>query len=75
MTDLTFQNPDEAAAWDAIVTALVAWLVEQPDDVVARADALILERRKRMAPEKVGLSEDQVEALNSFNQIWDKLRP
>jgi hypothetical protein len=52
MTTLTFKDPDEARAWDAIVTALVAWLVEQPDDVVARADAMILERRKRMA-EKV----------------------
>ena len=52
MTTLTFQTTDEARAWDAIVTELVG-CYEKQDDVVSRADAMLLERRKRMAPEKV----------------------
>lgn len=49
MTDLIFNDPEEARAWDAIVTELVG-CYENPDDVVSIADAMILERRKRMAP-------------------------
>jgi hypothetical protein len=74
MTDLTFNDPEEAAAWDAIVTELVG-CYERPEDVLSRADAMILERRKRMAPEKVGLSEGQIEDLKSFKQLWDRLLP
>ncbi|MCA3080556.1 MAG: hypothetical protein ING71_17410 [Rhodocyclaceae bacterium] len=52
MTDITFQTPDEAAAWSAIVTQLVG-CYEKDEDALSRADAMIIERRKRMAPEKV----------------------
>jgi hypothetical protein len=49
MTDLTFQNPDEARAWDMYVAGLGERTVYR----YLYADQAILERRKRMAPEKV----------------------
>jgi hypothetical protein len=54
MTDLTFQNPDEARAWDMYVAAGVINHMNVSAVHALRADDLILERRKRMAPEKLG---------------------
>jgi hypothetical protein len=51
MTTLTFQTPDEARAWDMYVAGGLACPVSY--DAATIADDLILERRKRMAPEKV----------------------
>ncbi len=53
MTTLIFNDPDEARAWDMYVAAILAhegWSENGPG---YSADAMILERRKRMAPEKV----------------------
>ena len=53
MTTLTFQNPDEARAWDMYVAAVIAhegWSENSPGHM---ADAMLLERRKRMAPARV----------------------
>jgi hypothetical protein len=47
MTDLTFQTPDEARAWDMYVAGALA---SSKYDTVNNADAMLLERRKRMAP-------------------------
>ena len=57
MTDLTFQTPEEARAWDMYVAGAVAWgkgLVFESDrkHLASCADAMIIERRKRMAQEK-----------------------
>jgi hypothetical protein len=51
MTDLTFQTPDEARAWDMYVAGVLS--CPSCYDAATIADDLILERRKRMAPEKV----------------------
>jgi hypothetical protein len=51
MTDITFQDQDEARAWDMYACANIAcggW-----DLIFKSADMMLLERRKRMAPEKV----------------------
>ncbi len=53
MTTLTFQTPDEARAWDMYVAAGVINHTNVSAEHALRADDLILERRKRMAPEKV----------------------
>jgi hypothetical protein len=57
MTDLTFNDPDEARAWDTYVAAHACGIgltFEGDRKLIANsADAMILERRKRMAPEKV----------------------
>ena len=53
--ELKFQTSDEAKAWDMYVAAFGA-VCNSPDwtEISAQqADAMILERRKRMAPEKV----------------------
>jgi hypothetical protein len=56
MTDLTFQNPDEARAWDMYVAAMMGSrhadmdYQASRDAVTHNADAMLLERRKRMAP-------------------------
>jgi hypothetical protein len=51
MTDLTFKDPEEAAAWDRYVAAMMGSRYASAREVVTRnADAMILERRKRMAP-------------------------
>jgi hypothetical protein len=52
MTTLTFQTPDEARAWDMYVAAGVINHMNVSAVHALRADDLILERRKRMAPEK-----------------------
>jgi hypothetical protein len=58
MTDLIFNDPEEAAAWDMYVAAMMGAShadmgYQAPRDALAHnADAMILERRKRMAPEK-----------------------
>lgn len=51
MTTLTFQTSDEARAWDMYVAGVLA--CPEPWKAILHADAMILERRKRMAPEKV----------------------
>jgi hypothetical protein len=48
MTDLIFNGPEEAAAWDMYVAGILA--CSEPYDAISIADAMILERRKRMAP-------------------------
>lgn len=56
MTNPTFQTPDEAKAWDMYAAAFGA-VCNSADWIeisAQQADAMILERRKRMAPEKVG---------------------
>ena len=68
MTTLTFQTTDEARAWDAIVTELVG-CYEKPDEVVSRADAMILERRKRMAPPAQIVVQESYNA-NSISPKW-----
>ncbi len=50
MTDITFNDPEEARAWDMYVAGALA---SGKYDTINNADAMILERRKRMAPEKV----------------------
>jgi len=47
MTTLTFQNPEEARAWDMYLAGALA---SSKYDTVNNADAMLLERRKRMAP-------------------------
>jgi hypothetical protein len=47
MTDLIFQTPEEARAWDMYVAGA---LTSGKYDTINNADDLILERRKRMAP-------------------------
>lgn len=50
MTDITFQTPDEARAWDMYVAGV---LNDYSYEYAAnQADNMLLERRKRMAPEK-----------------------
>jgi hypothetical protein len=51
MTNPTFQTPEEARAWDIYVAGILS--CPTPYDAISIADAMILERRKRMAPEKV----------------------
>ncbi len=51
MTTLTFQTPEEARAWDMYAAGVLA--CSEPYDAISIADAMLLERRKRMAPEKV----------------------
>ncbi len=53
MTDLTFQTPDEARAWDMYVAGVLAHEGYSENSPGYMADAMILERRKRMALEKV----------------------
>ena len=51
MTGITFQTPEEARAWDMYACANIGcggW-----DMMFECADMMLLERRKRMAPEKV----------------------
>jgi hypothetical protein len=48
MTTLTFQTPEEARAWDMYVAGFAL-----ASDPYLYADQALLERRKRMAPEKV----------------------
>ncbi len=48
MTDLTFQTPEEARAWDMYVAGVLS--CPSCYDAATIADDLILERRKRMAP-------------------------
>jgi hypothetical protein len=50
MTDLIFKDPDEARAWDMYVAASVINHTNVSAVHAMRADDLILERRKRMAP-------------------------
>ena len=50
MTTLTFNDPEEARAWDMYLAGALA---SSKYDTVNNADAMLLERRKRMAPEKV----------------------
>lgn len=68
METLTFQTPDEARAWDAIVTELVG-CYEQPEDVLSRADAMLLERRKRMAHAAQIVAQESYNA-NSISPTW-----
>jgi len=49
MTDLIFKDAEEARAWDMYVAGALA---SSKYDTVNNADYLILERRKRMTPEK-----------------------
>jgi hypothetical protein len=49
MNTVFFENPDEARAWDMYVAGALA---SGKYDTINNADAMILERRKRMAPEK-----------------------
>jgi hypothetical protein len=52
MTDLIFNDPAEAAAWDMYVSAFGA-VCNSPNWIelcVGQADLMLLERRKRMAP-------------------------
>jgi hypothetical protein len=59
MTDLTFNDPAEAAAWDMYVAAVISHPEMYEDsNAMSLADALLLERRKRMAPEKVEADDD-----------------
>jgi hypothetical protein len=44
---IVFNDPDEARAWDMYVAGALA---SSKYDTVNNADAMILERRKRMAP-------------------------
>lgn len=53
MTTLTFQTPDEARAWDMYVAGALACPIVPDNGPIDLADAMLLERRKRMAPEKV----------------------
>ena len=57
MTDLTFNDPDEVRAWDMYVAGYAAGagipFSSDRENILDEADNLILERRKRMAPEKV----------------------
>ena len=53
MTTLTFQTPDEARAWDMYVSAVISHEGYSENSPGYMADAMLLERRKRMAPEKV----------------------
>jgi len=53
MTDLIFNDPEEAAAWDRYVAGALACPHLIAEGALEIADTLILERRKRMAPEKV----------------------
>ena len=58
MTILTFQTPDEARAWDMYVAQVIASEITKGEIVnllfvTSFADDVLLERRKRMAPEKV----------------------
>lgn len=53
MATLTFQTPEEAAAWDMYVAASVINHINMSALHARNADDLLLERRKRMAPEKV----------------------
>jgi hypothetical protein len=50
MTDLTFQTPDEARAWDMYVAGALACPHLRDEGALEVADTLLLERRKRMAP-------------------------
>jgi len=54
MDTLTFQTPDEARAWDMYVSAHACGIgLSFGGDrklIASSADAMILERRKRMAP-------------------------
>ncbi len=51
MTDLIFKDPEEAAAWDMYVAAVIAHPEMYEDsDAMSLADAMLIERRKRMAP-------------------------
>jgi len=53
MTDLIFNDPDEARAWDGYLKTVVMRMNNEPFELVFRAaDNMLLERRKRMAPEK-----------------------
>ncbi len=60
MTNLIFNDPAETAAWDMYVSAFGAvcnagdWIQMS----AGQADLMILERRKRMAPEKVEADDD-----------------
>jgi len=59
MTELIFNDADEARAWDMYVAAMMGasradmGYQAARDALAHNADAMILERRKRMAPEKV----------------------
>ena len=57
MTDLIFNDPAEAAAWDMYVAGYASGagipFSSDRENILDEADAMILERRKRMAPEKV----------------------
>ena len=50
MTTLTFNSADEARAWDMYVAAFIVDKGDKPEVFAKWADAMILERRKRMAP-------------------------
>lgn len=50
---IVFKDDDEASAWDMYVAAFIVDKGEPPAVFAAWADAMILERRKCMAPEKV----------------------
>jgi hypothetical protein len=47
MTYLIFNDPEEARAWDMYLAGALA---SSKYDTVNNADAMLLERRKRMAP-------------------------
>lgn len=53
MNTVFFENPEEAQAWDMYVAAVISYEGWSEDSFGYMADAMILERRKRMAPEKV----------------------
>ena len=54
MNTVFFENPEEAAAWDKYLCLVLgkATLGIPDEKILKAADAMILERRKRMAPEK-----------------------
>ena len=55
MTTLTFQNPDEARAWDMYMAAIICHPdLYEDSDAMSLADTLVIQRRKRMAPARVG---------------------
>jgi hypothetical protein len=48
--ELFLKGPEEAAAWDMYVAGLLVQNHDAPEEFGKWADAMILERRKRMAP-------------------------
>jgi hypothetical protein len=50
MNTVFFENPEEARAWDMYVAAVISHEGWSEDSFGYMADAMILERRKRMAP-------------------------